>query len=324
MRGIGGMMAAAALLAAAPATASPVESAIEAPGPQGALRGTMLKADGAREPVLILPGSGPTDRDGNNPMGVSAQPYKLLAEALAGRGVTTVRIDKRGLFGSRAAVADGNDVTIADYAGDVHAWVKAIRLETKASCVWLLGHSEGGLVALAAAQRPEGLCGLVLVAAPGRKVGVALREQLRSNPANAPLLEQAEAAIASLEAGKAVDVARLHPALMPLFAPQVQRYLVDLLAQDPAALAAATSLPILIVQGERDIQVGGEDARSLAAANAKARLVMLPGVNHVLKAVASDDRAANLAIYANPDQPLAPQLVEPIVAFVSAAGGGRP
>jgi uncharacterized protein len=47
-------------------------------------------------------------------------------------------------------------------------------------------------------------------------------------------------------------------------------------------------------------------------------------VNHVLKAVASDDRAANLAIYANPDQPLAPQLVEPIVAFVSAAGGGRP
>ena len=77
--------------------------------------------------VLIIPGSGPTDRDGNNPLGVTAAPYRLLAEALAAKGVSSVRIDKRGMFGSKAAVADPNTVTIGDYAADTHDWVEAIR-----------------------------------------------------------------------------------------------------------------------------------------------------------------------------------------------------
>ena len=89
-------------------------------------------------------------------MGVAAAPYRMLAEGLAARGVATVRIDKRGMFGSAGAIADANAVTIADYAADVHAWVKAARARTGASCVWVLGHSEGGLVALAAAQQPDG------------------------------------------------------------------------------------------------------------------------------------------------------------------------
>ena len=112
----------ALLLAAALAAATPVERQLTAPGPLGPLAGTLLDA-GKRAPVVvILPGSGPTDRDGNNPLGVTAAPYRLLAQGLAARGVTTVRIDKRGLFGSRAAIANPNAVTIADYAADAHAW----------------------------------------------------------------------------------------------------------------------------------------------------------------------------------------------------------
>ncbi len=307
-----------ALLAAA--SAAPIETAVEAPGPAGALRGTMLAPAGtpAAPVVLILPGSGATDRDGNNPLGVRGSPYRLVAEGLAARGIASVRIDKRGLFGSAAAVANPNQVTIADYAADVRSWTQSIRAKTGARCVWLLGHSEGGLIALAAARAP-GICGLVLVSAGGRPIGTVLREQLRANPANAPLLGQAMAAIDSLEAGHRYDVTGMDPALMPLFAPQVQDYLIDLFSYDPARLIAGYDRPVLIVQGLRDIQVSESDARRLAQADPKARLKLLPDTNHVLKTFASDDRAANFASYGDPTLPLAPGVAESIAEFVAAA-----
>ena len=149
MRLLPALIAAATLAATAPAVAQ-TSSEITAPGPIGALHGTLLKPDAPGPVVLIVPGSGPTDRDGNNPLGVKAQPYKLLAEALAAKGIASVRIDKRGLFGSKGAVDDPNAVTIAGYADDVRAWVKAARAATGAPCVWLVGPSEGGLVVLAA------------------------------------------------------------------------------------------------------------------------------------------------------------------------------
>jgi len=306
------MLTILAIAAAAAVAALP----ITAPGPQGALAGTFVDA-GAKAPVvLIIPGSGPTDRDGNNPLGVAAAPYRLLAEALAAKGVSSVRIDKRGMFGSKAAIADPNQVSIADYSADTHSWVKAIRKRTGAKCVWVLGHSEGGLIALASVQKPDGICGVILVSAGGRKFGDILREQLRANPANAPVLDDALAAIDSLEAGKAVSVETMHPALQRLFAPQVQPYLMDLMKADPARLAASTTVPMLIVQGGRDVQVTEADAHSLAAAQAEAKLVLIPAMNHVLKDVASDDRAASLATYSDPSLPVDATLVDAIAGFV--------
>jgi hypothetical protein len=313
------VLLAAALAAAAPA---PVETAVEAPGPQGPLKGTMLGLAGKpRATILIVPGSGPTDRDGNSPLGVKAAPYKLLADGLAERGIATVRIDKRGMFASAGAVPNGNDVTVPDYATDVHQWARSIRARTGARCVWVLGHSEGALVALAAAQDPADLCGLILMSGAGRPLGEVIRDQLRANPANAPILPQAMPALDSLEAGKRVDTANMHPALLPLFAPQVQGFLMSLLSYNPAALIAKVHLPVLIVQGERDLQVSVADARRLAAADPAAKLVLLPDVNHVLKAVASDERNANFATYADPSLPLAPGVVAAVAGFVAAPPG---
>jgi hypothetical protein len=312
-------LASLSVLSMAPAPA-PVETQIEAPGPHGPLRGTLLAPAGAaRATILIVPGSGPTDREGNSPMGLKAAPYKWLAQGLVAQGVASVRIDKRGMFGSAAAIPNANEVVLADYAADVHQWAKAIRARTGARCVWVLGHSEGGLVALAAAQDPADLCGLVLVSAPGRRLGDVIREQLRANPANAPVLDQAFAALAGLEAGRHVDTANMNPGLMPLFAPQVQDFLISLLSADPASLAGKVRRPVLIVQGERDLQVGVADARRLAAADPAARLVLFPDANHVLKSVASDDRAANFATYADPALPLAPGIVDAIAGFVGGA-----
>jgi pimeloyl-ACP methyl ester carboxylesterase len=302
----------AVLIAAAAATAVPMT----APGPQGPLAGTLEDAGKGTPVVLIIPGSGPTDRDGNNPLGVKAAPYRLLAEALAAKGVSSVRIDKRGLFGSKDAVADPNKVTIGEYASDAHSWVAAVRKQTGAKCVWLLGHSEGALVALAAAQEPQGICGVIVASGAGRKLSDVIREQLRSNPANAPVLDSAMSALDALDRGEHVDVTNMNPALLPLFRPQVQDFLIDMFQRDPAKLAASLKVPLLIVQGERDIQVSVADAKDLAAAQPKAKLVLIPAMNHVLKDVASDDRAANMAAYADPALPVDSTLIDAIAAFV--------
>lgn len=315
--------AAAALTLACPVRAATGEE-ISASGPQGALHGTLIPPARDKPLLLIVPGSGPTDRDGNNPMGIRAAPYRLLAEALAERGIGTARIDKRGLFASKDAIPDPNRVTVADYVDDVLAWTKAMRARTGARCIWLAGHSEGGLIALAAADRQaEGHCGLVLISAAGRPFGAVIREQLRANPANAPVLPAAMAALDRLERGEHVDAATLPPALLGLFGPHIQDYLIDLFAQDPAALAARIRLPTLIAQGDRDIQIGIADAEALHAALPGARLVVLPGMNHVLKAVPGDDPAANLAAYTDPDRPVDPALTDAIAGFVTRAGQGK-
>lgn len=291
-------------------------SAISAPGPSGDLQGTYVDAGQNAPVVLILPGSGPTDRDGNNPMGVKAAPYRLLAEALAGKGISSVRIDKRGLFGSKAAVADPNDVTLTAYAQDTAAWVKVVKERTGAPCVWLAGHSEGGLVAMTAGQQASAICGVIAIASPGRRMADLLRDQLRSNPANAPLLDSAFAAIAQLESGKRADVEGLHPALLPLFAPQVQPFLIDLMAADPARLAATLDVPLLIISGGEDLQVVPADAEILHKAQPRSRLLTIDGMNHVLKQVPGKDRAANFASYADPDLPIDTGLVSAISEFV--------
>jgi uncharacterized protein len=187
------------------------------------------------------------------------------------------------------------------------------------SCVWLLGHSEGGLVALAAAQKASDICGLVLISTAGRPLGEVLREQLRANPANAPILDQAMAAINALEAGKRVDASQMNPVLLPLFGPQIQGFLISVFSYDPAKLISTVTKPVLIMQGERDLQVSVADAERLKQASPAAKLVLLADTNHVLKTVTSDDRQANLATYTNPNLPLAPGVVDAVASLVDGA-----
>jgi len=302
-----------------------VQANIAAPGPLGPLQGTLLSPANREVPVvLIVPGSGPTDRNGNGPNGLRASTYRLLADGLLSHGIASVRIDKRGMYGSASAIRDADDVTLDDYSADVHSWVATIRKRIGASCVWLLGHSEGGLVTLVAAHHAADVCGLILLSTAGRPLAQILREQLRANPANAPFLDNAMTVLDALEAGQSVDATKIDRHLMPLFRPLVQRFLMRELSLDPTTLLADYTKPVLIVQGLRDLQVSAGDAQRLKHAYPRAELVLIDNANHVLKSVRSTDQNENLDAYSNPDLPLADHVVEAISTFVHDHANSKP
>lgn len=287
------------------------------PGPMGPLEAALIAVPGAAHVVVIVPGSGPTDRDGNHPATgrVATDSYKLLAEGLAAAGIASLRIDKRGMHGSRGAIPDGNDVTIAAYADDLRGWVGLAA--TLAPSVWIAGHSEGGLVALVAARdAPPALGGLILLAAPGRPLGDVLIGQIEANPANGPIMADVRAIVADLQAGRRRTAESMPEDLRPLFHPVVQGYLSDVFSHDPADVARHWSGPVLIVQGDADMQVTLQDADRLAAALPQARRIDLAGGTHMLKA---EVEGAPLATYRDPTLPLHPDLLPGIVAFLRSS-----
>lgn len=285
----------------------------------GYLKGFELSSGDAQPLLLIIPGSGPTDRDGNTPLGKS-RIYQLLADGIfASYRIASVRVDKRGMFSSSAPGVNPNAVTMQNYADDTRLWINTLRKIERADCIWLLGHSEGGLTALLTARQPEGICGLVLVATPGRKIGDLLREQLRNNPANAPLLAEALAAIDRLEKGQKVDAKKLSPALYGLFSPAVQDFLIDQMRYDPPELISRVSVPVLILQGDADIQVSPErDAKRLHQVAPQSRLVVLSGVSHTLKQTASSSLQDNYATYTDPSVPVAEGVIRAIGDFIKS------
>jgi pimeloyl-ACP methyl ester carboxylesterase len=282
--------------------------------PAGALEGSFLCPDGPAPwpAVLLIAGSGPTDRNGNS-VGLPGpnNSLQLLAEALADRGIASVRYDKRGIGGSRAAMTSEADLRFDMLADDAAAWVQRMRLDPRFSTVTVIGHSEGSLLGLLATQRASADAYVSLEGA-GRSASAVIHEQLVSR-APAPLAAQADSIMAEIDAGRTVD--SVPPALAALFRPSVQPYLISWFRYDPAKEVAKLHVPVLIVQGTTDIQVSQEDARRLAAADPRARLVLVDGMNHVLKLVPSD-MSQQLKSYSDPSLPVAPQLVDAVSSFV--------
>ena len=300
-------------LAAALAATDPTATAVALPSQPAPLHGTMLTPDGETvAAALIIAGSGPTDRDGNNPQfGVNAASYRLLAEGLAAQGIATVRYDKRGIAGSFAAGVSEADLRFDMLVDDARAWAAETARLTGRPCAWLIGHSEGSLIALAAAQDNDQVCGVVSLSGAGRSAPAVLREQLQAGLTE-PLLGQALHAIDELAAGRTTDSV---PGLESLFRPSVQPYIISWFALDPQTLANLYDGPLFIGQGSTDVQIRVVDAEALKAAQPDATLVIWEGVSHLLK-LGPADRAANAATYADPNLPLAPGVVDDIAGFI--------
>ena len=283
----------------------------------GALHGTLLmpQKPSTGAAVLIIAGSGPTDRNGDSTVpGVKPATYRLLAEGLAAQGISSLRYDKRGVGASKAALSAEADIRFDDYVADAAAFANELKRQPGVSCVVLFGHSEGALIAAVAAPAVQP-CGVVSASGAGRSVEETITGQLKAAGAPDATLGQVAAVFTELKAGRLVPQV---PATDPLFRPSVQPYLTSWMKHDPVASLKTAPGPVLILQGERDIQVPPDDARRLAAARPDAKLVIVPGMNHVLKA-APADRAGNVATYADPNLPLSPEVVPTVAAFAKQA-----
>jgi uncharacterized protein len=283
----------------------------------GTLYGTLEvpSGSGSFPVVLIHAGSGPTDRDGNSPaLPGKNDSLKMLAEALAKQGIASLRYDKRAIAASAKAATREEDLRFETYIDDAVAWGKLLRKDKRFGKLTMLGHSEGALILSVAAQRLPADA-YISIAGAGSPAGKIILEQLR--PQLPPdLMTQVEGIVDSLNRGELVE--NTPPQLAALFRNSVQPYLISWFKYDPASEVAKLKMPVLILQGDTDIQVRVADAKLLAAAQPAAKLVIVNGMNHLFKLVEAD-QTKQLASYGDPTLPVAPRLIAEIVSFVKSS-----
>lgn len=251
------------------------------PAPWGSLAGTLLRPDGDAEgtAVLLISGSGPTDRDGNTPLlPARIDNVKRLAEALADRGIASLRYDKRGLGGSTCPGLREEGLRFEQLVEDAAVLAGRLAQEPGIRRVVLAGHSEGALIAaLAAPQAPAQA--VVSISGAGSRASALMRKQIEGQ-LPPPLAASAAAALAALEQQQ--PVTDVPDDLLLLFRSSVQPYLISWFRHDPPAVLAQLALPVLVLHGSADAQVEVEHARWLQQARPDARLAIVEGMDHLL------------------------------------------
>jgi uncharacterized protein len=301
----------AVLLAAFAANASAEESKVTV----GAIDAVLTLPAGVDKPpvALLIAGSGSIDHDGNGPQ-MKPATLKKLSDQLVARNIATLRYDKRGAGGWKAEFGKPEDFRFKDFVADASALVKYLRDSGKFSKVILVGHSEGGLVAILTAQQ-QPVDRLVLLATAARKQGELLKAQLEkkmSPEAYAPVAK----AIDTIMAGQIVDPP---PQGLPI-PPAMQPGLASAFNEDPIDPLQKLTLPILAVAGGRDLQLARVDMIALSTAAPQAKTAWEPDMNHVLVDVTDDPD--NLAAYGQPDRPLDANMIDEVAAFI-LEGVGR-
>lgn len=259
--------------------------------------------------VLIIAGSGPTDRDCNSIMGLKTDAFRMLADSLAKAGIASVRYDKRGVGDSKNAASKEEDTRFDDMVADAVQFVKKIKANKQFAKVFIAGHSEGSLVGMLAAQI-ENIDGYISIAGPGEDAGKILSKQIKTN---APQIsEESDKIIASLRSGKTMEAK--DATVASVFRASVQPYLMSWMAYDPQLELKKLSIPVLIIQGSTDLQVTVADAQLLKQALPSAKLVIIDQMNHPLKTVSSD-KQANTATYNKPELPIDSDFCQVMIGF---------
>jgi pimeloyl-ACP methyl ester carboxylesterase len=270
-----------------------------------------IPPDVEKPPVaLLIAGSGSTDRDGNGPQAKPAT-LKKIAEQMAERKIATLRYDKRGAGGWKSEFGRPEDFRFKDYVDDAVSLVNYLRSGNKFSRLTVVGHSEGGLVAILAARQVQ-IDRLVLLVTAARRQGDLLKAQLERRQIPPDILEPILKAIDSIMAGQIVDP----PPRGLAIAPSMQPSLASAFVIDPIDPLKSIGRPILIVGGGRDLQVARLDFAALSAASPLAKTLWLPDMNHVLVDVT--DESDNFAAYNQPERALDATLVDSVAAFIQS------
>ena len=263
--------------------------------------------------VLIIAGSGPTDMNGNS-IGAQMTNNSLLflANGLAENGIASVRYDKRGIGKSSKAGCKEEELRFDHYINDAAAWADKLGNDRRFSKVIIAGHSEGSLIGMVAAQRSKAVSAYISIAGCGSPAYEIIEKQLQGNPET--IRNESAAICKELRQGRTVTDIPFY--LMSLYRPSVQPYLISWFGYNPASEIARLSIPVLIAQGDKDIQVGVDEAEKLHKACPKASYLIVKGMNHVLKQCDSENMQLQLMTYNNPDLPVKPELIEAIVDFI--------
>ena len=274
------------------------------------IHGTLLEsAESNSVLTIIISGSGPTDRDGNN-VSSKSDYLKMLAEGLYENGVSSYRFDKRGVARSIGNIKTGDEVKFVDFINDVKSIINHFRSTKRFEKVVVVGHSEGALIGMIASRSLAD--GFISVAGAGTDYLTIIQRQLSDR---APYIRSmSDSIIQKLRNGKIID--SVSPLMSALFNPSAQRFLIDASGYNPIEEISKLDIPVLIIQGTNDIQIEVKDAQMLYDASINSRLEIIKGMNHVFRQ-ASENFILNLQTYGRPELPIDSGLVDIIVDFVS-------
>lgn len=258
--------------------------------------------------VVMLPGSGPTDRHGNQSF-MKNDALKKLSLALAENGIASYSYDKRILQMDKLRIQE-KDIRLEDFVTDAENVLDFFAEDERFNKLIVLGHSQGSLVGMLAAQgKADAFISLAGVAQP---VDSILVQQIASQVPG--LKENAQEAFQEMRATG--STASYNPVLEAIFRPSVQPFILSWMKYDPREEIAKLDIPVLIVNGNNDLQVGLEEAKALKAAYPEAELVILDKMNHILREIEGDD-LENSKSYNEAYRPLHPELTGVLVQFIN-------
>lgn len=258
--------------------------------------------------VLIIAGSGPTDRDGNNES-MKNNSLKMLSDSLVANGYSTFRYDKRGVANSAIDESKIKEIRFDDFINDAKFWASYLKKEKHFNELIVAGHSQGSLIGMIIAQEGD-VDGFISLAGAGRSIDVLLHEQLsKQMPGWSDMFKNK---LDSIKNGYTVK----YPAILTnVFHESLQPFLGSYMKYDPSVEIEKLNIPVLIIQGSTDLQTNLKDAEILKDAYSSSNLIVLKDMNHVFKE-SSDDMMTNLATYSNPELPLHPKLTKTMVTWL--------
>lgn len=275
------------------------------------INGTLLTPEiPTKDLVIIIPGSGPTDRDGNQQM-TRNNSLKLLATGLAKKGIASYRYDKRVLTLIRRNALQEDKLSFDMFIEDAIATVDFFKKQNLFSNIYVIGHSQGSLVGMVAAQQID-VAGFISLTGPGQSIDKTVINQVALQMPD--LKEKAETAFSTLKnEGKVTDYS---PALASIFRPSVQPFMASWMQYNPQEeIAKLNGENILIITGTKDIQISEEEAALLQKGNPKAKLVTIPKMNHVLRIIDGGD-LENTKSYNLSALPISEDVVTHIEQFI--------
>jgi len=279
------------------------------------LKGTLVTQDdpsSATPLVILIAGSGPTDRNGNNSQ-MSNNSLKMLSDMLVENGYACLRYDKRAIGESKLDNFDQRKMNFDYFVSDASAWVEKYAADVRFNQIVLAGHSQGSLVALLAAKENENVDAVISLAGAGQPIQEILKKQLKPQ-LSVQLQGVVFAKLDTLAAGDTLQVTPDYP--HSIMHPSIQNFMISWMKYDPAKVIGEVKVPVLIINGSTDIQVGVEEAKLLAEGNSEASLKIIKKMNHVLKFIKSKDLEPQLEVYGDPDLPLHEKLSKELLAFL--------